>query len=68
VLEGFVTRESDEEIELRNLTGTATLLKKSDVKQRGKRDTSMMPTELADKLSTKDLASLVAYLESLKAQ
>ena len=68
VLEGFVTRESGEEIELRNLTGAATLLKKSDVKQRGKRDTSMMPTELADKLSTRDLASLVAYLESLKAQ
>jgi putative heme-binding domain-containing protein len=68
VLEGFVTRESGEEIELRNLTGAATLLKKSDVKQRGKRDTSMMPTELADKLSTKDLASLVAYLESLKTQ
>jgi putative heme-binding domain-containing protein len=68
VLEGFVTRESRDEIELRNLTGVATVLKKDEVKQRGKRDTSMMPTELADKLSPKDLASLVAYLESLKAK
>jgi putative heme-binding domain-containing protein len=67
VLEGFVTRESGEEIEVRNLTGAPTLLKKTDVKQRGKRDTSMMPTNLADPLSPKDLASLVAYLESLKA-
>jgi len=67
VLEGFVTRESGDEIEIRNLTGAATVLKKSDVKGRGKRDTSMMPTNLADPLSPDDLASLVAYVESLKA-
>ena len=68
VLEGFVTRESGAEIEIRNANGAVTLLKQTDVKQRGKRDTSMMPIELADKLSTKDLASLIAYLESLKAK
>ncbi|HEV2294676.1 MAG TPA: HEAT repeat domain-containing protein [Tepidisphaeraceae bacterium] len=67
VLEGFITRESGDEIELRNLTGTATVLKKEDVSKRGKRDTSMMPTNLVDPLSPEDLASLVAYLESLKA-
>ncbi len=67
VLEGFVTRESDDEIELRNLIGAATILKKTDVKSRGKRDTSMMPTALTDPLSANDLASLVVYLESIKA-
>lgn len=67
VLEGFVTRESGEEIEFRNVTGTATVLQKPDVRSRGKRDTSMMPTALADALSPQDLASLVAYLESLNS-
>ncbi len=68
VLEGFVTRESDDEIEFRDITGTATVLKKRDVKSRGKRDTSMMPTALADALLPQDLASLIAYLESLKTK
>jgi putative heme-binding domain-containing protein len=68
VLEGFVSRESGDEIELRNATGAVTVLKKDQVKQRGKRDTSMMPIELADKLSPQELASLIAYLESLKTK
>ena len=68
MLEGFVSRESGDEIELRNATGAVTVLKKDQVKQRGKRDTSMMPIELADKLSPQELASLIAYLESVKAK
>jgi putative heme-binding domain-containing protein len=66
--EGFVTRESGDEIELRNGAGIALVLKKSDVKSRGKRDISIMPEGLATKLTPQELASLVAYLESLKAK
>jgi putative heme-binding domain-containing protein len=67
VVEGFVTRESGDEIEIRDLTGTVTILNKGLLTSRGKRDTSMMPTGLADKLSPQDLASLISYLESLKS-
>ncbi len=65
-LDGFVTRESGEEIELRNLTGTATVLRKDQVKSRGKREISMMPIGLVEPLSPHELASLIAYMESLK--
>ncbi len=68
VLEGFVTRESGDELELRNATGVATVLKKSDIKARGKRDYSIMPEGLAAKMSVRDLANLLAYLESLKTE
>jgi putative heme-binding domain-containing protein len=66
--EGFVTRESGDEIELRNGAGIAMVLKKSDIKSRGKRDISIMPEGLVAKLTPRELASLVAYLESLKGK
>jgi putative heme-binding domain-containing protein len=68
IVEGFVTRESGDEVEFRIVTGATTVLKKSDIKSRGKRDTSVMPEGLVAKLTPNDLASLVAYLESLKAK
>jgi putative heme-binding domain-containing protein len=66
VVEGFVVRESGDEVEFRNAPGTVTVLPKSEIDERGKSDTSVMPTGLGDNLSTHDLASLLAYLESLK--
>jgi putative heme-binding domain-containing protein len=66
VVEGFVVRESGDEVELRNASGTVTVLPKADIDERGKSDTSIMPTGLGDNLTTHDLASLLAYLESLK--
>jgi putative heme-binding domain-containing protein len=68
IVEGFVTRESGDEVEFRTVTGATTTLKKSDIKSRGKRDTSVMPEGLVAKLTPKDLANLMAYLESLKAK
>ncbi len=68
IVEGFVTRESGDEVEFRTVTGATTVLKKSDIKSRGKRDTSVMPEGLVAKLTPKDLADLMAYLESLKAK
>ncbi len=67
-VEGFVVREAGEEVEVRNIQGITTMLAKKDIKERGKRETSMMPAGLADKLTPTELASLLAYLESLKSK
>jgi putative membrane-bound dehydrogenase-like protein len=66
VVEGFVVRESGDEVELRNANGAVTVLPKKEIEERGKTDTSIMPTGLGDNFTAHDLASLLAYLESLK--
>ena len=67
-IDGFVTREAGNEVELRNAAGVVVVLNKKDIKSRGRRDTSIMPEGLVDKLSTEEFAALLAYLESLKAK
>lgn len=67
VTEGFVTRESGDEVELRIATGAAITLNKKDIDRRAKRDKSIMPEGLVANLTPQDLASLLAYLQSLKA-
>ena len=57
-----------EEIELRDLTGQATILKQTDITKSGKLETSMMPVGLVDDLTPQELASIVAYLEWLKTR
>jgi hypothetical protein len=42
------------------------VLRKEDIEERGKRDISIMPQGLVDKLNVEQLAALLAYLESLK--
>lgn len=66
--EGFVVREAGDEVEIRNAAGEVTVLPKKEIEERGKSDTSVMPTGLADPLTIPDLASLLAYLESLKTK
>ncbi len=66
--EGFVVRESGDEVELRDIQGSATVLPKKDIDARAKGDVSIMPTGLADPLTIPDFASLLAYLESLKSK
>jgi hypothetical protein len=51
---------------VRNIVGVVTTLKKSEIKERGKREMSMMPEGLVGKLTPQDLACVLAYLESLK--
>jgi putative heme-binding domain-containing protein len=68
VIEGFVVRESGEEVELRNASGVVTVLPKSEIDERGKSETSVMPIGLVDQLTPSDLASILAYLESLKGK
>jgi putative membrane-bound dehydrogenase-like protein len=66
--EGFVVREAGDEIELRLANSESMLIKKSDIEERGKRVLSMMPEKLVDSLTINQLASLLAYLDSLKAK
>ncbi len=66
--DGFVVRESGDEVEFRNGQGAVTVLKKKDIEERGKSDVSIMPNGLGDTLTIHDLASIMAYLESLKAK
>jgi putative heme-binding domain-containing protein len=66
--EGFVVRESGDEIELRDAQGRATVLPRKDIEERARGKVSIMPTGLVDALSTGDFASLLAYLESLKSR
>jgi len=64
--EGFVVRESGDEVEIRNILGVATVLPLKTVKKRGKLETSIMPVGLVEPLTVPELASILAYLESLK--
>jgi putative heme-binding domain-containing protein len=66
VVEGFIVRESGDEVELRNASGAATVIPKAEIEERGSSDVSIMPTGLADPLSVPELASIFAYLEKLK--
>jgi putative heme-binding domain-containing protein len=67
-VDGFIVRESGDETEVRGASGVSVMLKKADVAKSGTLPTSIMPEGLAANLSPADLASLLAYLESLKAQ
>ncbi len=68
LLEGFVVREGGDELELRNQNGVSTVVKKQTIEERGRRELSVMPTGLADRLTLDDLASILAYLESLRGK
>ncbi len=64
-IDGFIVRESGDEIELRNITGPV-VVQKRNIATRGTRKTSMMPDGLVDSISPEDLASLLRYLESMR--
>jgi putative heme-binding domain-containing protein len=66
IVEGFVVRESGSEVELRTNTGAAAVIAKDDIEDRGKRDVSVMPDGLVNKLTAEEVAAILAYLESLK--
>ncbi|MBX9681150.1 MAG: SMP-30/gluconolactonase/LRE family protein [Gemmataceae bacterium] len=65
-LQGFLIRETDDELKLRDAQGVVLEVAKRDVEERNIRKTSVMPAELVDNISIADLASLVAYFESLQ--
>ena len=65
---GFVTLESADTIHIRTAVGVAKELRSKDIKQRAKLPISSMPPALAAALTPKQLADLLAYLQSLKSK
>jgi putative heme-binding domain-containing protein len=63
---GFVTRESSDELQMRDPTGKVMIINKSRITKRETMPGSMMPDGLTDALSLEDFRSLLAYLQSLK--
>jgi putative heme-binding domain-containing protein len=66
-VEGFVTREGGDDLDVRNVAGITTTIAKKNISARDKRETSVMPENLADKITATDLTALLAFLESLKS-
>jgi len=66
-IEGFVTREGGDSVDVRNITGQAITIEKADIVERGKRDKSIMPEGLLNAFTPADLTNLLAWLESLRA-
>jgi putative heme-binding domain-containing protein len=65
-LSGFVINESAEAVQVGQTDGSMVELKKSDIEERRKLETSMMPVGLVSNLTPEQLADLMAYLESLQ--
>jgi putative heme-binding domain-containing protein len=63
---GFVTREEDGIVDLRDIAGAVKQLKESDIKKRDHQATSMMPPGLASGLTVEQFIDLIDYLGSLK--
>ena len=63
---GFVTAQSAESIEIRDITGRASRIRTNNIKEQTKMEVSMMPAGLADSLSIEEFASLIAFLASKK--
>ena len=64
---GFVTAEADGIVELRNIAGQVTKLKRADVTKEDHLPQSMMPPGLAAGLTVEEFTSLIEYLVSLRA-
>jgi putative heme-binding domain-containing protein len=67
-IEGFVTREGGDSVDVRNIVGQTVTVEKGDIAERGAREQSMMPEGLMAGFTPQELASLLAYLESLKGK
>ena len=63
---GFITAESADKLTLRDISGQATRLEKSNIESREEMENSMMSAGLANALSLEELASLVTYLQAQK--
>jgi putative heme-binding domain-containing protein len=65
---GFIVRESGEQIELRNVGGISMMIPKTAIDTRERGMVSIMPEGLANALTVEDLASLIAYMETLRTK
>lgn len=64
---GFVTKEQDGVIEIRDIAGQVKSIRREQVKQEQTLPASMMPPGLGGSLSIEDFTSLIEYLVSLKS-
>jgi putative heme-binding domain-containing protein len=67
-LSGFVVREGQSDVQIRDLTGTEVTLRKNEIVNRSASEGSMMPPGLVDTLTLQELASLLTFLESTAAK
>ncbi len=65
VFSGFVVSEGPASVQIRDASGSLRELKRSEIDQRRRNETSTMPEGLAATLSAEQFADLVAYLQSL---
>lgn len=63
---GFVTKEEDGVLEVRNIAGIATNLMIAEIESRDHQANSMMPPGLAAGLTLGEFVDLISYLASLK--
>ena len=63
-LSGFVVREGQDDVVIRDLAGAETTLRKNEIAARSVSEGSVMPPGLVDSLTLHDLASMLAFLES----
>ncbi|MCW1914859.1 c-type cytochrome [Luteolibacter sp. GHJ8] len=64
---GFVTGEADGIVEIRDIAGQVSKVKREDVKEEVHMPQSMMPPGLAGTLTVEEFTSLIEYLVSLRA-
>jgi putative heme-binding domain-containing protein len=65
VVTGFIVSEGASTIQVRESSGALRELKRSDIEERRRQETSAMPDGIAANLTPEGLADLVAYLRSL---
>ena len=65
VFTGFVVSEGASTVQVRESSGALRRLKRSDIEERRRQETSAMPEGIAANLTPEQLADLVAYLQSL---
>jgi putative heme-binding domain-containing protein len=65
---GFITSEEDGVVEVRDIAGQVSKVKRADVTEENHLPNSMMPPGLAVGLTVGDFTSLIEYLVSLKAK
>ena len=65
VVTGFIVGEGASAVQVRESSGTLRELKRSDIAERRRHDSSAMPEGVAGNLTPEQLADLVAYLQSL---
>ena len=63
---GFVTREEDGVVDVRNIAGIVSQLKAGDIAKRDHQSQSMMPAGLAATLTVDEFNDLIAFLSSMK--